>query len=232
MRLEIESRLVGEVAVMRCSGRLVAGPEVEALQDKLKQALPQTPGIVLQLANLGFVDSSGLGTMVRSMSRARTAGGDLKLCCVPEAILKTLQLTHLATVFDVHKTEEDAISACYRKLPGASANTSTGLRRVMCFEQSEDLLAYLREMLRQAGYRALTASLLPDAQILIKATRPELILVGRSMASSGEAGVRDWLARIAPNIPVLFLQEDFSTCDPGEAGPRLIEGIRGALASP
>jgi anti-sigma B factor antagonist len=225
MRLQIDSRVVGEVLVVKCSGRIVAGDETQALHDHVKNAVRETPDIVLQLGDVGFIDSSGLGTLVRLMTHTRSSGGDLKLCVIPEHILKTLRMTNLHTIFEAYGSEAEAITASYQRRRSKETATTHSSRKVVCFEKSSDVLAYLRELLRQAGCNVLTTSMWPDAQILIRATSPELIIVGPGMVRGDESAVQ-LLKKIAPSVPVLVLDEDFSTGDFGEAGVRVVEKVR------
>lgn len=229
MRLQIDSRVVGEVLVVKCSGRIVAVDEAQALHDHLKRAVLETADVVLHLAEVTFIDSSGLGTLVRLMTYARSRGGDLKLCAVPETIFRTLRMTNLSTVFESYASEAEAIAASYQRRQSKQSEAFHRSRTVLCFEESADVLAYLRELLRHAGYSVLTASVLPDAQILLKATRPNLIILGPRMANVRGKSTKELLGEIAPAVPVFVLEEDFSTRDPGEAGVQLLEKIRRLL---
>ena len=85
MPLSVQSRRVGDITVMMCRGRIVEGSESSALQQHV--GVPsQDPCIVLNLCDVDFIDSSGLGLLVRLLTRCRAAGGDLKLCAVPGRI--------------------------------------------------------------------------------------------------------------------------------------------------
>ncbi len=226
MRLQIDSRVVGEVLVVKCGGRIVAGDETQALHDHMKKATLETSDVVLQLGDVAFIDSSGLGMLVRLTTHARSRGGDLKLCAVPEAIFRTLRMTNLSTIFETYASEAEAIAASYRRRQSKQSETLHRGRTVLCFEESADVLAYLRELLRQAGYSVLTTSMLHDARILLKATRPCLVVLGPRSAHLREKSAQELLGQIAPTIPVCVLEEDFSTGDPGEAGVRLLERVR------
>ena len=229
MRLQIESRVVGEVLVVNCSGRIVAGDEVQALHNHLKSASLETPEVVLQLEQVGFIDSSGLGTLVRLMTHARSRGGDLKLCAVPETISRMLRRSSLNTVFETYASDADAIAASYGYRRSKQSQTVHPPRTVLCFEESADVLAYLRELLRHAGYGVLTTRMLHDAQILLKATRPSLIILGPRVLYVREKNTKELLGQIAPTIPIFVLEEDFATRDPGDAGARLLEEVRHLL---
>ncbi len=106
MQLRLESRPVGEVLVIKCAGRIVAGNEVFTLHAQVGDSIEKYGDIVLQLDEVEFVDSSGLGALVRLMQSARKKAGDLKLCGVSERIRKTLQMTGLLSQFETYDSVE------------------------------------------------------------------------------------------------------------------------------
>ena len=71
MRLSLETRDVGRVTIVRCNGRIVAGNESESLRSHVTWLLRDRRAIVLHLGEVGFIDSSGLGTIVRSLTSTR-----------------------------------------------------------------------------------------------------------------------------------------------------------------
>ena len=113
MQLRLESRPVGDVLVIQCHGRIVVGKEVFTLHSYVGDSFIKYGDVVLQLEQVEFVDSSGLGAMVRLMQAARSKGGDLKLSGVPPKILKTLELTKLISQFETYDSVEEAITAAY-----------------------------------------------------------------------------------------------------------------------
>jgi anti-sigma B factor antagonist len=109
--LSLDTREVGRVTIVSCNGRIVAGGESDSLRAHVAWLLHTRRFIVLNLGQVGFVDSSGLGTMVRAHASTRQARGELKLCNVPEPVRKILDMTRLTTVFDAHESEEKAVAA-------------------------------------------------------------------------------------------------------------------------
>jgi anti-sigma B factor antagonist len=69
------------------------------------------PHLVLDIANVGFLDSSGLGVLVGTLRRARMLGGSVRIAAPTRQVLEILQITGLDAVFPVHKTVEDAIAS-------------------------------------------------------------------------------------------------------------------------
>jgi anti-anti-sigma factor len=99
-RLTLDTRKVGRVTIVRCNRRIVAGSESESLGAHVAWLLHDRRDVVLHLGEVAFVDGSGLGTMVRTLTSTRQAHGDLKLCNVPGHIRKVLEMLHLTKLFD------------------------------------------------------------------------------------------------------------------------------------
>src|ERR1700746_1027678 len=102
MQLRLESRPVGDVMIVQCHGRIVAGNEAFTLHSQVGDAIEKYGDVVLQVDQMEFVDSSGLGALVRLMRAARAKGGDLKLSGVPPRIRKTLEMTGLLAQFETY----------------------------------------------------------------------------------------------------------------------------------
>ena len=226
MRLSLETRGVGDVTIIRCNGRIVAGSETELLHVHVNRLMQDGTDIVLHLGDVVFIDSSGLGMLVRLLISMRKNGGDLKLCNVPQDVHKVLKMTNLNTLFDMHQSEEEAISAFYRR-----SNTSEPMAfegpRLLCVDPSADVLAYLRELLRRAGYNVLTNSNLHDSLILIRATQPGLVIVGPNLKSS--PGTQKTFRAACAQLSVLELGDEFATLDAGQAGSELLKKIQERL---
>jgi anti-sigma B factor antagonist len=88
----------GDNAVVKCHGRLVTGT-TEELYQGVKVLLPQTKVVVVDLADLTYVDSTGLGTLVRLHASARRLGCELKLLHLGKQLRNVLKLTNLLSVF-------------------------------------------------------------------------------------------------------------------------------------
>ena len=90
------------------------GEEANALRDFLKEALAETPRMVMNLSGVSYIDSGGLGTLVGVYSSARAAGADIKLTGLGQRLHDVLQITKLATVFEVFDSEQEASAALGR----------------------------------------------------------------------------------------------------------------------
>jgi len=226
LKLLLETREVGRVTIVRCQGRIVAGSETETLRAHVAWLLRDRRAIVLHLGEVAFIDSSGIGTMVRALTSTRQARGDLKLCQVPDHIRKVLELSHLNKLFDAHDSEDNAVAAFYRTPAQSGASAPPG-RSVLCLEKNPDVAAYLREALRSAGYDVHTTSSLRDALILMRVTRFEVLLVGSGLTSTPttEKAFREASAA----YPVIELASEFSTQEAGQAASDLLAQIEARL---
>lgn len=228
MRLSLDTRDIGRVTVVHCSGRIVAGGESESLRAHIAWLLRDRRAIVLHLGEVNFVDSSGLGTMVRTLTSTRQVRGDLKLCNVPEHVRKVLELSHLSKLFETHESEENAIAAFYQPRSRSEEPAPLG-RSVLCLAGDADVLAYLRELLRRAGYDVHTTNHVRDAMILMRITRFDFLILGSDIKAS-PATMQAFQSACA-GITMVELEGDFSTREAGEAGAGLLGKIEAALRS-
>src|ERR1700686_4001897 len=112
MALKMTNREVDGVAVGARDGRIVLGEESNALREKVKGLIAGgKKKVVLNMNNVTFIDSAGLGTLVAAHHSAKTQGAALKLCHLGSKFQEVLQITKLLTVFDVYNTEAEAVSS-------------------------------------------------------------------------------------------------------------------------
>src|SRR5207245_3003683 len=109
-----DARTADGVTIVSCSGRIVSGEEATSLLDTLKNLLGSTKRVLLNLSGVTYIDSGGLGTLVGVYSSARSAGADIKLTGLGQRLRDVLQITKLATVFEVYDNEQQAIAAFNR----------------------------------------------------------------------------------------------------------------------
>jgi anti-sigma B factor antagonist len=108
MQLRMSTRSVEGVVVVDCSGRLVFGEESASLRELVRQMLAQSPKLVMNLREVNYIDSGGLGTLVSLYTTARNAGGAVKLASLSQRVGDLLQLTKLLTIFEVFEDEVTA----------------------------------------------------------------------------------------------------------------------------
>ena len=106
------SEEVEGVSVVELDGRIVLGEESNSLREELKSLIAEgKKKIVLNMANIKYIDSAGLGTLVAAHLSAKTQGASVRLCHLGKKFREVLQMTKLLTVFDVYDTEEAAVSS-------------------------------------------------------------------------------------------------------------------------
>ena len=100
MSLSLQTRSIGDIAVVTCAGRIVEGPDATALDSHVNDLLPVQPHVLMDFRDVSFIDSAGIGILVRLLTRARAAHGDLKLCAVSSHIRDVLRSTKLHTILN------------------------------------------------------------------------------------------------------------------------------------
>jgi anti-sigma B factor antagonist len=226
--LSLEIRRIGDITIVTCTGRIVAGEESETLQQAISRALPDEPFVVLNAHAVHYVDSGGAGMLVRLLNRTRTAGGDLKLCQISDRVAEVLRITRLDKVFEVLASESDAIAA-FLHHPSSSGQTALVDAEILCVDRSRDLLVYITEVLRQAGWGVMAFDNLPDALSVLKGSRPKVVVIGSELRVSTGTWTADTFHALAKAATVIELPADFSRTDAGESSQRLLEGVRAAL---
>ena len=112
MPLKIETREVTHVTILDIDGRIVLGEEIHDLRDAVRGLVDQNKKkIILNLANVDYIDSSGVGELVGCFTTVRNAGGELKLLNLTQKVHDVLHVTKLYTVFDIRDDEFTAIKS-------------------------------------------------------------------------------------------------------------------------
>jgi len=112
MQLKLTKRNVDGILAFECNGRIVFGDESSLLRDEVKKAIADGhKRIVLNLAEVNYIDSGGLGTLVALHTTAHNAGGTIKLANLTKRVGDLMQVTKLLTVFEVHGSEYEALEA-------------------------------------------------------------------------------------------------------------------------
>ncbi|MEE9235450.1 MAG: STAS domain-containing protein [Candidatus Acidoferrales bacterium] len=112
MSVKINRREVGEVTVVDLNGRLTLGDASAQLRDTLRELLEKgQKKIVLNLGQVGYIDSSGLGELVSGFTTVKNQGGQLKLANLTQKVNDLLTITKLYTVFEIHNDEKAAVQS-------------------------------------------------------------------------------------------------------------------------
>jgi len=112
MSLIIDTREVDHVTLLDIRGRIVLGDEIHTLRDAVRGLLAQgKKKIILNLQEVDYIDSSGVGELVSCFTTVRNAGGELKLLNLTQKVHDVLHVTKLYTVFDIKDDEFTAVKS-------------------------------------------------------------------------------------------------------------------------
>ena len=110
MSVKLTTRQVGDVTVIDVAGRITLGEGSSALREAMKDLVTKgQKKILLNLGEVSYIDSSGIGELVSGFTTVTNSGGNLKLLNLNKRVKDLLQITKLYTVFEVHEDEAAAI---------------------------------------------------------------------------------------------------------------------------
>ncbi len=109
--MDTKVRQVDGVTVIDASGKITLGENSGKLRSAVQDALSGSKKILLNLADVNYIDSAGLGELVSAFTTVKNAGGELKLLNLTKKVRDLLVITKLLTVFDVKDSEQEAIKS-------------------------------------------------------------------------------------------------------------------------
>ena len=110
MSVKLNTRQVGDVSVVDVAGRITLGEGTSALRDTLRGLVSKNQKkVLLNLGEVSYIDSSGIGELVSGFTTVTNHGGQLKLLGLNKRVKDLLQITKLYTVFEVYDDEAAAI---------------------------------------------------------------------------------------------------------------------------
>jgi len=114
MALEIQQREREGIVILKLDGRITMGPEAGVLRERVAELnAAGTRNLVLDMAGVSYVDSTGLGALVMCATSLRKNGGNVKLLNLNRRNIELLVMTKLATVFEIFTDEQDAVNSYY-----------------------------------------------------------------------------------------------------------------------
>ena len=114
MELTLSERIKEGIVILDAKGQMVAGESADRLREQLKAMAEAGPAnVILNLAHVDYIDSSGLGALVMSFSALRKKEGTLKLLNLTRRNVELLVLTKLETVFEVYDDEQSAVNSFF-----------------------------------------------------------------------------------------------------------------------
>lgn len=112
MSLKLSTRQVGDVTVVDAAGRITLGEGSSAFRDLVKDLITKgSKKVLLNLGEISYIDSSGIGELVSSFTTVQNAGGQMKLLNLSKRVKDLLQITKLYTVFEVHDDEAASLAS-------------------------------------------------------------------------------------------------------------------------
>src|SRR5262245_22970080 len=116
MSLKINIRETADAAILDMSGRVSLGDALADLRDSIREALAgDQKNILLNLADVSYIDSSGLGQLIGSYATVTNRGGQMKLLNLQKRVNDLMQITKLLTVFETYTNEEEALRSFAKK---------------------------------------------------------------------------------------------------------------------
>jgi len=112
VKMQTTARQVGDIAVLEISGRITLGEGNVMLREIVRELLDKgNKKIVLDLDEVQYVDSSGIGELVKTHTTVRNRGGQLRLVNMSKRVNDLLQMTRLSSVFDIERDEASALAS-------------------------------------------------------------------------------------------------------------------------
>jgi len=118
--LNMEISRTDDIVVVQCSGRVVFGKEADELRRVVLDLLSESQRIVLNLASIAYIDSTGLETLIASFISAHNCNAEIKVAALPPGVQRVLTMTKLDHLFEVYDSTQDAVKA-FHPHPEAAA---------------------------------------------------------------------------------------------------------------
>ncbi len=110
--MRIKEKIEGDVAILELHGKMMGGPETLALQEKVRGLVADgLHKIVIDLGKVKWMNSSGLGTLMASLTTSKNANGDLRIANATEKVESLLMVTQLMTIFKTFESVDRAVAS-------------------------------------------------------------------------------------------------------------------------
>jgi anti-sigma B factor antagonist len=114
--MRIKEKIVEDIAVLTFNGDLIGDPEITKIREKIYSLIAEDINkVVIDMGDVAYVNSSGLGCLISALTSLRNAGGDLKLADVGKKVKSIFVVTQLIKVFDTHETVDRALAGFKKK---------------------------------------------------------------------------------------------------------------------
>lgn len=110
--MRVKTEMKDDIAIVHANGKLMGGPESDALRDEVKRLLEDgVRKFVINLKGVPWINSTGLGALMSVYTSIQREDGALKLCHVSDRIQSLFMITKLLTIFDTHPSQDEAVAA-------------------------------------------------------------------------------------------------------------------------
>lgn len=110
--MEMHEEIKDDVLVLKIHGELMGGEEIAQLQNRFMVAIEEgCPQIIVDMADVKWMNSSGLGSLMAGLTTLRGSGGDLKLVHVPDRVRRPIEITKLDQVIKIYENLDDAVAS-------------------------------------------------------------------------------------------------------------------------
>ena len=205
--LILKIEYAGDVARLSCAGRMVAGAPCTELEAALQQLYHEVTQVELDCEQVTFLDSSGIGVLVRNLVRARKQGKVLRLGAVSARVRQTLELTNVISQFTSVGAEPQKVLR--------------GLR-ILFADPSPEVRTFAGALLKERGAHAETCASIYDVKVLASKTRIDLVVVPAEFDCSGLP---------AATARLVQLKKGIFSGSAEEAAESLIEQISSVVSS-
>jgi anti-anti-sigma factor len=222
MPLTLVSRHLGNVCILECKGRIAMGDELKSLEAALNLGTREFTKLVLNVAGVERLDSTGIGLLVRVATNLHKRGGDIRLAAPPPFIVNLLKIANLSSILQVFASEEEALLSFLKSRRTEKPEVKPG-SRVLFFDPSADLCAFVRAVLTQHGFEVKTTTNFGDAKVLLRVDDVDYILAGPGTPQlSPETALRS-LQPLMPKAIGLQLESDFKSREAHKATQELLQ---------
>jgi len=110
--MKIKEKMEGDIAVLTLKGDLIGEPDTTNIRDKIHSLVSdEVKKVIIDMGDVNFVNSSGLGTLISALTTLKNADGDLRLAQLGKKIQQLMIITQLVKVFDIYETVERAVAS-------------------------------------------------------------------------------------------------------------------------
>ena len=110
--MNIDVKEYNDITALNVRGNMMGGPETIAIHEKVKELIDQKKSkVIIDLSNVKWMNSSGLGTMMGCLTSLKNIDGDLKLCGVTEKVKSLFMITKFITLFETYDSQDEAVKA-------------------------------------------------------------------------------------------------------------------------